>query len=224
MFFYSESEPSILDAQGWTLQIRQTWEDGDTDHLSNGDLTYLSNTTSISTIQHSSLSSPLTTGGEKGVYIDSAHAPYHSQRLYATRPDLVGTPANMGISLRACLRGKAQGGGYWFDIRGKSSDNGDYTRGYEVGIPFTTSWKNYRLDMEPQFSNGTRTGDKITFYTADITAGEPNWIISSETIRTDRPAGDPNLKYHMLGWIDYSPGSPNLQFYLDNFEVYTKLV
>jgi len=246
MFFYSESESPASD--GWNLQLRQTWEVGDVDHSTTGDLTYrITDGTSATVVNHSSLSnnnppkSVITTGGEKCVYINSAHRAYQHQRMYWTRSDLVGTPERTAVSLRILARNQWADNAADWTLMMRGRNDGNYDGGYIFGVgpsslratgagsiegwgTHDNEWHRFRFDMIPQVENGVVTGDLLVGYVADGNEAIPNWQLKFQSVQTSIPASHPTYRYHQLKWHDHSNYGQSQVFWIDDFEIYTKEV
>lgn len=234
MFFYREGD-------FWKLRFRQTWEPEDVDLLATGDLTNI-NTTSTTTqvVNHSSLSNPLLTGGEKCLYINAFHNRGYTNRLFFSNPAVVGTSETTAVSLRVTARSIGNHGAWRLLLRGTNTSQENIT-GYWIGIGSSAYgeslisfagnvsinipnhiWKRFRIDLVPQIQNGVWAGDLIRGYIADANEDEPNWQLIMETLQTSIPSSHGTYKYHQLEWSDYSGADgSNRIFWIDNFEIYT---
>jgi hypothetical protein len=239
MFFYNEEdEQSAILGDGWTLQLRQTWEPTDTDHIATGDIgTRITGGTTTTVVEHSSLSNSISFAGEKALYINSYHYPYSQQKMWANTPELVSTSQSTAVSIRVLVR-DINSYGHW-GIVFRNHPDGTYGSGpwygnnsghlWGTGLgniqPMAPNnvWKWYRADLIPQFQNGAWVNDKLEYYIADAEEN-PSWSLVGEAYQTDITWDNPTYKYHMLRWHDHSQSSPNKVFWIDNLEFYTKQV
>lgn len=240
MFFYndSDSEVSSKTGDGWNLQLKQTWETVDTDHIASGDIaTRITSGTSATVVNHSTLSNAISFAGEKCLYINSYHYPYQSQRIYANTPELVSTSQTTAVSIRLLVRNISSYGGWFIMFRGRNDGayDGGYVYGDNAGTLYGTGtgniqgmtpnnvWKWYRADLIPQFNNGVWVNDKLEYYIADA-AEVPEWTLVGETYQSSIAWDHGAYKYHQIRFQDYSQSSPNKIFWIDNLEFYTKEV
>ena len=242
MFFYNENagdEAGIMgSADGWNLQLRQTWEPGDTDHIASGDIgtRVTANTTSV--VDHSTLSNAISFAGDKCLYVNYYHYPYDQQNMWANTPELVSTSQSTAVSIRALIRdinsyghwafvfrnhpdGTYAGGGPWYGNVGGNL-YADALGNIQPMAPDNV-WKWYRADLIPQFNNGVWVNDKLEYYIADAEEN-PNWNLVGEATQTAVAWDHPTYKYHMLRWHDHSQSGTNKVFWIDNLEFYTKEV
>jgi len=240
MFFYSESDSVSGDNQldEWVLQLRQTWETGDTDHTASGEIVKrFTDGTSNWVAGHSSLSNSISFAGEKCLNISSSHRPYQHQRLYANTTELVSTSQSTAVSIRVLIRDINSYGHVALMFRGRN--DGNYDGGYVFGnfngklhatgvgdiqnMAPSYVWKWYRADLIPQFVNGVWVNDKLEYYIAEATAN-PNWTLVGEAYQSSIPWNHGTYKYHQIYFHDWSSSGAYKVFWIDNLEFYTKEV
>ena len=238
MFFYNKEDgQSAILGDGWNLQLRQTWEPTDTDHIAAGNIGTRIRGGTTSVVNHSSLSNSISFAGEKAYYINYRHSAYDHQKMWANTPELISTSQSTAVSIRVLVR-DINSYGHWF-IMFRTPNGGTYESGYYFGNDYgnlvatglgtiqsmapNNVWKWYRADLTPQFQNGVWVNDKLEYYIADA-AEDPQWNLLGQTFQTNISWNNSTYKYNMLRWFDHSTTGTNKILWIDNLEFYTKEV